>query len=127
MASKSGCKSGAIFGDDDYLTLDRLSVSLAKGATHDDGSFTLCLWIYLLKSSKGGIIIRQVHLDSETAVPFLTLDSDRKLALFPVLFLSCKKLDLDTAVAASIDKCSVTSELTCSLEKWVHVGCEVSY
>ncbi|KAH9298411.1 hypothetical protein KI387_030093, partial [Taxus chinensis] len=126
MASKAGCKqTSAIFGDDDYLTLDRLFLTLTKDVTHSDGSFTLCMWIYLLKSSKGGIIISQVEQSGEAALPFLTLDSDRKLSLFPALLLFSNKLDIDGDVAASIDKCFVMAELPCPLDKWVHIGCEV--
>lgn len=125
MANKAGCKTGPIFGDDDYLTLDRLFVSLTKNVTNDDGSFTLCLWIYLLKSRKGGNVICQVHPNAEAAAPFLTLDGDRKLSLFPALSLASNKLVLDATLAASIDEYSVTAEQACPLEKWVHVGCEV--
>lgn len=60
MASKSGGKVGAIFGDDDYLPLEKLFMSLDKGYTHEEGRFTLCFWVYLLKSSKPGVLIRQV-------------------------------------------------------------------
>lgn len=60
MASTQGGKVGAIFGDDDYLSLEKLSVSLEKESLNDDGTFTLCFWVYLLKSSKTGVLIRQV-------------------------------------------------------------------
>ena len=60
MASTSGGKVGAIFGDDDYLSLEKLSVRLEKESLNDDGTFTLCFWVYLLKSSKAGVLIRQV-------------------------------------------------------------------
>lgn len=58
-SAKVGCKSGAIFGDDDYLSLDKLSVSV-KVPKQEKVSFTLCFWIYLLKSSRPGILIKQV-------------------------------------------------------------------
>lgn len=124
MASQGGCKkTAAIFEDDDYLTLDRLLLSLTKDVTFSDGSFTVCMWIYLVKSSKGNIIINQVQGSGEAAFPFLTLEGERKLSLFPAMLF---KLDIDGALDASIDKLSVTAELPCSLDKWVHVGCEVS-
>lgn len=60
MASTQGGRIGAIFGDDDYLSLEKLSVSLDKESLNDDGTFTLCFWVYLLKTSKTGVLIRQV-------------------------------------------------------------------
>ncbi|XP_057830645.2 SH2 domain-containing protein A isoform X2 [Cryptomeria japonica] len=81
------------------------------------------MWIYVVKSSKGNIIINQVQQNGEAALPFLTLDSDRKLSLFPAMLC---KLDVDGALAAAIENCSVTAEVPCPLDKWVHVGCEVS-
>jgi hypothetical protein len=60
MASNPGGKVGAIFGDDDYLSLEKLLVRLEKESLNDDGTFTLCFWVYLLKSSKAGVLIRQV-------------------------------------------------------------------
>lgn len=60
MASLSGGKCGAIFGDDDYLPLDKFSVRLDRGVSSEEGTFTLCFWVYLLKCSKPGILIRQV-------------------------------------------------------------------
>lgn len=64
MASTQGGRIGAIFGDDDYLSLEKLSVSLEKESVNDDGAFTLCFWVYLLKTSKTGVLIRQVAFTS---------------------------------------------------------------
>lgn len=64
MASTLGGKVGAIFGDDDYLSLEKLSVRLEKESLNDDGTFTVCFWVYLLKSSKTGVLIRQVFFHS---------------------------------------------------------------
>jgi len=77
MASKSGAKLGAIFGDDDYLPLEKMSVTLEKkggssggGGGVEEDSFTLCFWVYLLKRNKaggggGGVLIRQVSRDDQ--------------------------------------------------------------
>lgn len=72
MASLSGGKCGAIFGDDDYLPLDKFSVGLDRGVSSEEGTFTLCFWVYLLKCSKPGILIRQVlNLSDHIALPKL--------------------------------------------------------
>lgn len=83
MASKSGAKLGAIFGDDDYLPLEKMSVTLEKKGGSSGGvggfeedSFTLCFWVYLLKRNKaggggGGVLIRQVSRYSNFLVIFV--------------------------------------------------------
>ncbi len=83
MASKSGAKLGAIFGDDDYLPLEKMSVTLEKkggssggGGGIEEDSFTLCFWVYLLKRNKaggggGGVLIRQVSRYSNFLVIFV--------------------------------------------------------
>lgn len=66
MAS-SGRKVGAIFGDDDYLSLEKISVRLEKECLNEEGTFTLCFWVYLLKCSKTGVLIRQVNFHNQLA------------------------------------------------------------
>lgn len=53
---------GFLFAEDDYMPLERLSVALTKGSTQDEGSFTLCFWMYLLRTSTAGVVIRQVRM-----------------------------------------------------------------
>ncbi|KAG6555974.1 hypothetical protein Mapa_001914 [Marchantia paleacea] len=118
MGTKS---SVAVFGDDDYLQLDSLSVSFRRGGSPEQETHTLCFWLYLLKSSLPGIIIRQVmkgQLEDVGALPFLTLDTDRKLALHGL-----RSGGDDAENSNHMDL--VFAENPCNMEKWVHVGCEI--
>ncbi|BBN08473.1 protein MpSTAT [Marchantia polymorpha subsp. ruderalis] len=118
MCTKS---SGAVFGDDDYLQLDSLSLSFRRGGSPEHETHTLCFWLYLLKSSLPGIIIRQGtkgQLDDVRAVPFLTLDTDRKLALHGL-----HPEGDDAEISNDMDV--LLAEKPCNIEKWVHVGCEI--
>ncbi|CAK9194167.1 unnamed protein product [Sphagnum troendelagicum] len=138
MASKSGAKLGAIFGDDDYLPLEKMSVTLEKkggssggGGGFEEDSFTLCFWVYLLKRNKagggggGGVLIRQVTDDMQRGVPFLSIDSDRKLTLHPLQPFSKNNAPAAAAEEGLLQEV-VKSDQACAMEKWVHFGCEIS-
>lgn len=49
------------FESQEYSVLSKLSVALNKGVTHDEGSFNICFWIYLVKNTGAGVVIRQVR------------------------------------------------------------------
>ncbi|CAM6110682.1 unnamed protein product [Calypogeia fissa] len=121
METKDGLhQQCAVFGDVDYLPLEALSLTLNKdNLTESGSSFTLCFWIYLLKSSGPGLIIRQGRPDRSATVPLLELDVERRLVLHPLRGLDCKYGE------ASSEKEFVVSDQVCPLEKWVHVGCEI--
>lgn len=118
MASTLGGKVGAIFGDDDYLSLEKLSVRLEKESLSDDGTFTVCFWVYLLKSSKTGVLIRQGRSEAGFKVPFLTIEADRILTLHPL------SPPLEGEVSKREDAI-VVADQPCAMEKWVHIGCEI--
>ncbi|KAJ7555329.1 hypothetical protein O6H91_05G032600 [Diphasiastrum complanatum] len=122
MTSKGGRRDIAL-ENDDYMTLDKLSVPLTKENTHEEGSFTLCFWMYLLKSSKPGIVIRQGRAEDSIATPFLTVDGDWRLTLHP-LPPPVHNGTIDAAVPAD-ENTIVVSDQSCPMEKWVHLGCEV--
>lgn len=123
MASLQGGKVGAIFGDDDYLSLEKLSLSLEKESLNDDGTFTLCFWVYLPKTNKTGVLIRQGLSEAGSGItfwrPFLTIEADRKLTLH--------HLSPPVKEGASIreDPPIVVADQSCAMEKWVHIGCEI--
>lgn len=119
MASNPGGKVGAIFGDDDYLSLEKLLVRLEKESLNDDGTFTLCFWVYLLKSSKAGVLIRQGPSEAGSGVPFLTIEADRKLTLHPL------PPPLECGASVREDAIVVVADQPCAMEKWVHIGCEI--
>ncbi|EFJ33363.1 hypothetical protein SELMODRAFT_84550 [Selaginella moellendorffii] len=128
-------KAFAVFDNDEYLPLDDLQVTLTRENTSEDGTYTLCLWMYLLKNNRHpGVIIRQVSLlfsshelksvcamflciqstSSIQSLPFLSLDNDLRLVLHPLVQTESSELD-------------VLADQSCPVEKWVHVGCEIGH
>ncbi|CAN6486883.1 unnamed protein product [Victoria cruziana] len=115
--------------EEDYVELKdvRLHISRSRNQAEesaikmqDDGSFTLCLWVYLIGSSEyPASIINQVSADGQVSLPFLKLNDEKKITLMPAISLY-EELSLEEA-----ERPCVSAERECPFEKWVHVGCEV--
>ncbi|ERN01016.1 uncharacterized protein LOC18429091 isoform X2 [Amborella trichopoda] len=114
------CEQALVEEDDEYVTLDKILINL-----QNPSSFTLCLWVYFLPPAPlSSIVIRQIHPDIEFDVPFLVLNSEKKLSLLPMLFLHNEALNPEAT--SWDDRPCASAEVACPLEKWVHIGCEVS-
>ncbi|KAI3918570.1 hypothetical protein MKX01_041890 [Papaver californicum] len=113
----SGCSL-----EEDYISLNDLKFEIDKG----NDTFSLCTWIYLLRStSSPATIIRQIHSGVEGDASFLVLNKEKQLTLLPLLFLHEEATQSsDSVLWAEVP--SVTTEFEFPLEKWIHVGCEVS-
>eukprot|EP00897_Mesotaenium_endlicherianum_P004748 jgi/Mesen1/4300/ME000022S03588 len=119
--------SKTIPADDDYMLLERLSVALTSGTTHEQGTFTLCFWIYVMRTTTMGVVIRQGRPHAFAALPFLTIDDDRKLTLHPLpppLGMGAEPGGGDAA-NGDLARAMVVSDQPCPIDKWVHIGCEV--
>ncbi|KAK9144864.1 hypothetical protein Sjap_004767 [Stephania japonica] len=105
----------------DYSSLKDLRLEIEG---RDGGAFVLCFWIYLGRASvaSSGTLIRQMHSDAKDDVPFLFLNEEKKLTLFPPLFLL--DASLHDAVLQAEGPCA-SAEIECPQGKWVHVGCQV--
>jgi hypothetical protein len=78
------------FESHEYSILSKLSVALNKGVTHDEGSFNICFWIYLVKNTGAGVVIRQVGVKLLPSKKFIQ-----------ELFIPCKELRVIYAVTIS--------------------------
>ncbi|XP_010476838.1 PREDICTED: uncharacterized protein LOC104756028 [Camelina sativa] len=89
-------------------------------------SFSLCFWVYLLDSTTyPSTIIRQVHSDMSVSAPFLVLDDKKKMMLLPLTLLHKEAPDpVNISSWTEVPNVSTIAEFP--LQKWVHVGCEVS-
>ncbi|CAH8252580.1 unnamed protein product [Arabidopsis lyrata] len=89
-------------------------------------TFSLCFWVYLLDSTTyPSTIIRQVHSDMSVSAPFLVLDENKKMMLLPLTLLHNEAPDpVNISSWTEVPNVSTTAEFP--LQKWVHVGCEVS-
>ncbi|KAK8950491.1 hypothetical protein KSP40_PGU009931 [Platanthera guangdongensis] len=116
-------------GEEEYSMLNdvRISLDRDRDVGEDVGSagFSLCLWIYLLKSARPSVILRQIVEESDDEVPFLVISEGNKLTLFPLMFLLNEASLLFSSYPWS-DIRHITSESEFPLERWVHIGCKVT-
>ncbi|XP_022137019.1 uncharacterized protein LOC111008576 isoform X2 [Momordica charantia] len=90
----------------------------------DDGRFTLCFWVYLMSSSTFPVtILHQVQLDSSGTSPFLVLSERNKIKIMPLTALHKADEGSSPGGSSSGNEVSHDSDF---MEKWVHIGCEVS-
>ncbi|EOA37410.1 hypothetical protein CARUB_v10011338mg [Capsella rubella] len=108
-----------------YSLLEDFNVDV-EVQSHDFESFSLCFWVYLLDSTTyPSTIIRQVHSDMSVSAPFLVLDENKKMMLLPLTLLHKEAPDpVNISSWTEVPNVSTTAEFP--LQKWVHVGCEVS-
>lgn len=63
----------------------------------------------------------------QRGVPFLSIDSDRKLTLHPLQPFSKNNAPAAAAAEEGLLQEVVKSDQACAMEKWVHFGCEVRW
>ncbi|KAI5662258.1 hypothetical protein M9H77_21581 [Catharanthus roseus] len=111
----------------DYILLKNLRVELTDKVQEANGVFSLCFWLYL--SSNGlsvpSAILHQEHPVTKLSVPFLLLNEKKKVVLFPLLFLH-EEVSLTANLTNWREVPCISTELDLPLNKWVHVGFEVS-
>jgi hypothetical protein len=89
-------------------------------------TFSLCFWVYFITSTAfPATIIQQVHSDSVGSAPFLLIDKKKRMMLLPLLLLHKEAPDPDNSTSW-LEVPHASTEIEFPLEKWIHVGCEVS-
>ncbi|KAL5538299.1 hypothetical protein UlMin_045900 [Ulmus minor] len=89
-----------------------------------EGTFSLCFWLYLVNSTTfPTTIIEQVH-PNDASSPFLVIN-EKKVMLFPVFPLHKEAQDPSNPTSSS-EVPHASKEIKFPLEKWVHIGCEVT-
>ncbi|AQK61375.1 SH2 domain protein B [Zea mays] len=115
-------------GSDGYRDLRGVRVDLDTGAAGADGGggFAVSFWLYLSVSARpSSVILHQITAGDDTKLPFLALGEGNKLLLFPLM-----RLHREAPAPASsypwTDTTNLSSTSVCPLEKWFHIGCEVT-
>ncbi|KAJ7948824.1 SH2 domain protein A [Quillaja saponaria] len=91
-----------------------------------EGTFSLCFWVYLMSSTAfPATIIHQVHSDITESAPFLIINENKKMMLLPSLLLHQEALE-PANITSWTEMPHVKMDNEFPVEKWVHVGCEVS-
>lgn len=116
--------SDNVGSEHDYSALKDLTLEI--DGQNDDGTFSLCFWLYLPSSTPfPSTILRQMHSEIACGVPFLVLDEKKKMMLFPLLFLH-KEAPTSHSSTAWMEIPHAYAKIAFSFDKWVHVGCEVA-
>ncbi|GMH24243.1 hypothetical protein Nepgr_026086 [Nepenthes gracilis] len=113
----------------DSCAVDDLGYSLLKDLKLEierkNPTFSLCFWVYLLNSTPFSCtVLRQMNLATTDSAPLLVLNEEKKLILFPLHFLLKESPNPSDSTLMEVPCAS--SEVEFPMEKWVHVGCEVS-
>lgn len=112
--------------EEEYFPLKNLKIRLDQDASLDEESdFSLCFWLYLpISRPVSSVIISQIHHENEGVAPFLALNEQNKLCLFPLKFLHADSSQINSTVWMDIPH--ISTEMDCPREKWVHIACEVA-
>ncbi|XP_059661383.1 SH2 domain-containing protein A-like [Cornus florida] len=107
---------------DDYSSLKDLRIEIDG----ENGTFSLCFWLYLTNFSPlPSIILRQVNSDTAYSIPFIVLNEKKRLMILPLLFLH-EEAPTPGNFIPWTEAPHATANIEFPMKKWVHVGCEVS-
>ncbi|KAF6135541.1 hypothetical protein GIB67_015394 [Kingdonia uniflora] len=107
----------SVLQEGEYSSLKDFKLEINRD--EDSETFSLCFWIYLSNKSPifPSTIIRQMRTGREGDIPFLILNKEKKMTLFPLLL---------PHEETPLSENSTSTKTDFPIEKWVHVGCEVS-
>ncbi|KAF8689166.1 hypothetical protein HU200_041948 [Digitaria exilis] len=91
------------------------------------GGFAISFWLYLSSSARpSSVILHQVTVGDANKLPFLALGEGNKLLLFPLTSLHREAPAPATSSYPWTGTTNLSSTSECPLEKWFHIGCEVT-
>ncbi|PAN48377.1 hypothetical protein PAHAL_9G378600 [Panicum hallii] len=114
--------------DGGYRDLRDVRVELDPGEARGGGGggSAVCFWLYLSSSARpSSVILHQVTAGDDNKLPFLALGEGNKLLLFPLMRLY-KEAPATASFYPWTDTTNLSSTNECPLEKWFHIGCEVT-
>ncbi|XP_054816947.1 SH2 domain-containing protein A-like [Prosopis cineraria] len=114
--------SDAIMGSGDYPLLKDLRLEIEG----QEGTFSVCFWVYLMSSTTfPATILQQVLSDISESAPFLVINDNKRINLLPVILLHEEAPNVgDVNSWTEVPHATVDFEFP--LEKWVHVGFEIT-
>lgn len=68
-------------------------------------------------------LFMQMQSDSNKEIPFLILNKEKEMTLFPLLVLHEEDTTGISVLHAGIS--STSAKIECPKDKWIHVACEV--
>ncbi|XP_076924933.1 SH2 domain-containing protein A-like [Bidens hawaiensis] len=107
---------------DGYSSLKDFKLDI-NNTDANNRSLSLCFWLYLPANSSafGSIILYQGNSDTSSNALFLALTANKELVLYPTRFVPQEGTNWnETKIPSARSKNEVP------LNKWVHIGCEVT-
>ncbi|KAF3336046.1 hypothetical protein FCM35_KLT20553 [Carex littledalei] len=115
--------------DEKYCRLRDVKISLDSVALEEgeeNRGFSLCFWIYLSNSARPcSVILHQTNPKAQGDVPFVALNEESKLIIFPLLGLH-EEAPCPGSFFPWRGVTHLSASDVCPLERWVHIGCQVT-
>ncbi|KAI3789520.1 hypothetical protein L2E82_02319 [Cichorium intybus] len=110
-----------------YSSLKNLKLEIINSDSDLDGTFSLCFWLYLPADSSPfpSTLLHQHHSDTTSSTPFLSLDANKEIVLYPILSVP-EETTIPSDVTPGKEVPSARTKIDVPLNKWIHVGCQVS-
>ncbi|KVH93126.1 Concanavalin A-like lectin/glucanase superfamily, partial [Cynara cardunculus var. scolymus] len=112
--------------DGGYSSLNDFKLEIVNQEGDVNGSFSLCFWLYLPADSSPfpSTLLRQHHSDSSSHAPFLVLTANKEMVVYPIHFVP-QEAPIPSD-GTEIPSAKTKIEFEFPLNKWVHIGCEMS-
>ncbi|KAK9076257.1 hypothetical protein SSX86_004590 [Deinandra increscens subsp. villosa] len=109
--------------DDGYSSLKDLKLKIMNHEADFNGSFSVCFWLYLPAESSTfpSTILHQHNSDINSSAPFLALTANKEMMLYPI-----HSIPQEAPHSNQMEIPHAKSKTEVPLNKWVHIGCEVS-
>ncbi|CAI0440786.1 unnamed protein product [Linum tenue] len=119
---------------EDYISLNEFRAEIdveSKEKGEAERNFSLCFWLYIVKNSipagsSPAPIIYQVGSHDGSVAPFLILNERKIMMLLPLCLLPTKNCPSGSDSVSSLETPHAPMVDDFPLEKWIHVGCEVT-
>lgn len=105
-----------VFKYSSYSSLNDFKLDIINEKNDFNGIFSLCFWIYLPHSFPSTILHQHIS-DITSATPFLALNANKELVLYPI-----RVVPQEATVANDVAR----TKNEVPFNKWVHIGCEVT-
>ncbi|KAJ1693536.1 hypothetical protein LUZ63_010234 [Rhynchospora breviuscula] len=115
--------------EEKYCRLSDAKISLESVSLEEKDEkrgFSLGFWIYLSNSARPcSVLLHQINPKVEGDVPFVALNEESKLIIFPLLGLH-EEAPCPGSLFPSRGVTHLSASNPCPSEKWVHIGCQVT-
>lgn len=116
-----------VIEDGGYSLLKDLKLEIINKEGDVNGSFSFCFWLYLHADCSlfPSTLLHQHNYDESSTAPFLVLTENKELVLYHLHFVP-QQAPNSNDVTPGMEVPSAKAKNEVSVNKWIHIGCEVS-